>query len=579
MMPTESVVLSEKLRSACTELSDRLRAGQPCRSEDFLPQDAAIEAHREAVLELLYTEFVVRHELGQNPDSQEWFSRFPQWKTDLEELFQIHHYVCDDAIKQSAAAETMVSTAGTDTHHESAEIGTARKHSLSGYVLLQEVGRGGMGVVYKALQVSVDRIVAVKMIPSDLHADFQDYRRFSTEAQAAASLHHPHIAQIYAAGEEDGQPFLVMEYVAGMNLESLLAKAPLNARAAAELLASLAEAMHYAHQRGVIHRDLKPSNILFTAEGQPKISDFGLARRSDAPNASRVTHSGVILGTPCYMPPEQAAGDLANLGPHSDVYALGAILYEAVTGRPPYTADSLAEILEQIRHSEPVRPRQLNPHLPRDLETICLKCLEKQPSTRYRSAEAMAQDLRRFLRGEPLVARPTSTWERSVKWTKRHPLVAGLLFLVALVTGLGATGMIWQTRRAMLEAEMSRATTRFFDDVLTSIDPALTRGRAITVREMLDEAATRLDGSLDLHPRIEAGLHDTLGVTYARIGEPKTAAPHLRTAMRLYQTAKGPNDPLTLKAMSNLALVLKQLDRLQQAESLARNGLEIARRA
>ncbi len=448
MMPTESVVLSEKLRSACTELSDRLRAGQPCRSEDFLPQDAAIEAHREAVLELLYTEFVVRHELGQNPDSQEWFSRFPQWKTDLEELFQIHHYVCQEARKQPSSGDTVVGSTYGDAQGKPKGI-AIRSTSLSGYELLSEIGRGGMGVVYKARQVSVNRIVALKMILTGEHAGADDYRRFTNEVQAAASLLHPHIVQVFEAGERDGQPFLAMEFVAGTTLDALLAKAPLNLRAAAELLATLAEAIHYAHQRSVIHRDLKPSNILFTIDGQPKISDFGLARRCDSSDQSRVTQSGVVLGTPCYMPPEQATGNLAQLGPHSDVYALGAILYETITGRPPYTADSLAEILQQIRVRDPVRPNQLNPHLPRDLETICLKALEKEPHRRYESAAQMAEDLRRFLNNQPIVARPATILYRLRKLAARNRReVAGLVTIfVVLVAGVVATSIQALARR------------------------------------------------------------------------------------------------------------------------------------
>ena len=406
-----------------------------------------------------------------------------------------------------------------------------------------------------------------------------DDARFRTEAEAAASLHHPHIAQVFEAGEEHRQPFLVMEYVPGASLETVLAKAPLTAQSAAEIMLRLAEAMHYAHQHGVIHRDLKPSNVMLTPEGQPKITDFGLAKRLDDALSARVTQSGVVLGTPSYMPPEQAAGDHAAVGPRSDVYSMGAILYESVTGRPPYVADSLPEILQQIRAVDPVRPRRLNPQFPKDLETICLKCLEKQPAARYASAADVADDLRRFLHGEAIRARPARWWERCHKWSRRRPAIAALLGVTVVVTLLGITGVVWQTRRALLETRLSQATREFLDTILASINPDLARGRSITVREMLDEASAQLAAATDIHPRIQAGLHDTLGVTYFRIDEPEAAEKHLRSAWHLYQAQLGPRDPNTLQMMSNLALTLQNLDRLVEAEVLARQGLDVAQRS
>jgi serine/threonine-protein kinase len=350
-----------------------------------------------------------------------------------------------------------------------AEEGPAAGTSLAGYTILGVLGRGGMGVVYKARQAGLKRVVALKMILSGEGAGRQELARFRVEAEAAARLQHPNIVQVYAVGEHNGCPFLSLEYVDGGSLREKTEGKPQPVREAAELVQVLAEAMAFAHQRKVVHRDLKPANILLArpaepeethspsgkaplAEGlygTPKIADFGLAKRLEEDAGQ--THSGAILGTASYMPPEQAMGQTREVGPLADQYALGAILYELLTGRPPFQGATLLETLDQVRTQEPVPPSRLQPKVPRDLETICLKCLQKEPGKRYAGCLELADDLRRFVAGEPIKARPVSAPERLRRWCWRNPWLAGLTGL-ALASLLAAI-VIWAVLTVRLSEE------------------------------------------------------------------------------------------------------------------------------
>jgi serine/threonine-protein kinase len=301
---------------------------------------------------------------------------------------------------------------------------------IPGYEIVGELGRGGMGVVYKALQIGLNRWVALKMVLAGAHAGPEQLLRFKTEAQAVGRLQHPNIVQVYDIGEHDGLPYFSLEFVGGGSLDAKVHRQPQPADESAHMVETLARAMEYAHENGIVHRDLKPANILLTTDGMPKITDFGLAKHLEGGESSK-TRSGTILGTPSYMAPEQARGETQNIGPLADVYALGAILYELVTGRPPFEAATLMDTIVAVTKDEPLAPTRLRPHVPADLETICLKCLEKDQSKRYASAAALADDLRRFLAREPIVARPVPAWERTARWCARNPRVAGLLGMVA----------------------------------------------------------------------------------------------------------------------------------------------------
>ncbi len=303
--------------------------------------------------------------------------------------------------------------------------------SVAGYEILGVLGRGAMGVVYKATQPGLKRLVALKMILAGDHASEKELARFRTEAEAVAHLHHPNIVQIYHVGEDNGLPFFSLEFVEGDSLARHIDGTPQPPREAAKIVQTLATAMEAAHQRGIIHRDLKPANVLVAADGTPKITDFGLAKQLE--DDSSQTRSGTVLGTPSYMAPEQAEGRMADVGPRSDVYSLGAVLYELLTGRAPFKAGSILDTLQQVKTQEPVAPIEFAPSVPRDLETICLKCLEKDPARRYASAAALADDLGRFLDGRPIVARPVSMPERLWRWAKRNPRIAALSAGIALV--------------------------------------------------------------------------------------------------------------------------------------------------
>ena len=340
-----------------------------------------------------------------------------------------------------------------------------------GYELLGEIGRGGMGVVYRARHLGLDRIVALKMVLAGLHASDEQLARFLAEAEIVAQLHHANIVQIHEIGRHDGQPFLALEYIDGGSLAEVAAGKPQDPTLSAQLVELLARAVSHAHQRGIVHRDLKPSNILLqrgdadaregptriTAWVIPKIADFGLAKRLDLQGG--LTPTDTILGTPEYMAPEQAAGTKGAVGPAADIYALGAILYELLTGRPPFDAGSPMETLLQVMGQSPPSPSRLRPNLPRDLITICMKCLAKAPGQRYRTAEALAEDLHRFQAGEPIQARPVSEWERAWLWARRRPAVASLLAATVLALAGGVVVSAFFAVEERLRAQEAEEAT------------------------------------------------------------------------------------------------------------------------
>jgi WD40 repeat protein len=391
---------------------------------------------------------------------------------------------------------------------------TAAAVSPPGYEILAELGRGGMGVVYKARQIQLNRVVALKMILAGGHASAADLARFRTEAEAIARLQHPHIVQIHEVAEHQGLPYFCLDFCDGGSLEKKLAGTPLPSRQAAALLEKLAQAMQAAHAKGVIHRDLKPANVLLATDGTedtekkrgrfsvssvssvaglfPKITDFGLAKKLDEAGQ---TQSGAIMGTPSYMAPEQAAGLGKNVGPAADVYALGAILYECLTGRPPFRAATPLDTVLQVVTEDPVPPSRLLSKVPRDLETICLKCLQKEPTRRYASAALLSEDLARWQAGEPILARPVSRIERAVKWVKRRPAIAGLLAAIATVALVGFTLVLWQWQRAEQEYDKAENARRLAEENSAAADAALKKEaqqRRLTDAALKQEEKQRL---------------------------------------------------------------------------------------
>jgi eukaryotic-like serine/threonine-protein kinase len=455
---------------------ERWARGERITVEQFIAQQPELRNESDALLDLIYGEFVLRRNEGERPAVAEFVGRFPKLADAIRMQFEV-----DDAFGGEA---TNAGARSISTEPKSGP--TASITAPPGYEILEILGRGGMGVVYKARQIALDRLVALKMIRSGELADPAERARFEAEARAIARLSHPNVVQIYEVGEANGQPFLALEYVAGGNLAAALRGPPFAPSAAAALIATLARAIQHAHAAGVIHRDLKPANVLLvrgedvkvvasdssksakpassrTTIDQPKLTDFGLAKLG---GGSDLTRTGDALGTPSYMAPEQTGGPASAIGPAADVYGLGAILYETLTGRPPFQAESALAIVLRVQTVDPVPPRRLQPTVPRDLETICLKCLRKDPRHRYASADALADDLQRYLDGKPILARPVGMLGHVAKWARRHPATAGLLSACALAAAVLLAVLVasdvrirqkqWETENALRAEKEAR---------------------------------------------------------------------------------------------------------------------------
>lgn len=404
------------------------------------------ESSGDDLLDRLVAEFLADVEAGRTPDRARILKEHSPVADELKQFFENH-----DRMTNAADADLSPMPAQrTYVPNSSAELNTpppgAVLRYFGDYELLEEIDRGGMGIVYKARQVQLRRIVAVKMILSGALATSEDVRRFRSEAEAAAALQHPAIVPVHEVGEFEGQHFYSMGYVDGSSLARALRDGPLPQRQTAELICIAADAVQHAHNCGVIHRDLKPANILLDQTGRPHVTDFGLARRLAVDQS--LTPTGEILGTPGYMPPEQAQGRNSDVREAADVYSLGAILYASLTGRPPFQADNPMDTLLQVIEREPVSPRQLNPAVSRDLETICLKCLQKDRTRRYSSARELADDLQRFLNGEAILARPVSAFVRLWKWTRRNRAAAALTLALVLTLISGTAFSSWFAWRA-----------------------------------------------------------------------------------------------------------------------------------
>ena len=392
---------------------------------------------------------------------------------------------------------------------------------IPGYQILEVLGVGGMGIVYKAHQERLDRFVALKMIRAGVGARPEDIIRFETEAKAVAAIEHSNIVKIFDIGEQDGLPFFSLEFLAGGNLAKKIDGKPQPFDEAARIVEILGRAIAVAHQHGVIHRDLKPANVLLSADGTLKITDFGLVKRLESDSGQ--TRSGSILGTPSYMAPEQARGEGQKVGPAADQYSLGAILYELLTGRPPFQGTSVLDTLEMVRSKEPVSPSQLLPKMPRDLETICLKCLEKDISRRYPDVLALAEDLRRFQAGEPIVARPVSNPERLWRWCLRNRRVASLSAAVALLLVIVAAG----SAIAAVRLDKARNVAESKEKVAVAAARAANQQNRSAVEAEL-ELVRLLDGQLRYAPEIQNDREELIDKAIKRLKDAAQAMTDLR---------------------------------------------------
>ncbi|VTT97339.1 serine threonine protein kinase : Probable serine/threonine protein kinase OS=Blastopirellula marina DSM 3645 GN=DSM3645_26589 PE=4 SV=1: Pkinase: TPR_12: TPR_12: TPR_10: TPR_10 [Gemmataceae bacterium] len=511
--------------------------------------------------------------------------------------------------------------------------------AIAGYEIVSELGRGGMGVVYRARHIRLNRPTAIKMLLGGQYADPVAQVRFLVEAEIVALIQHPNVVQVYEFGQHDGQPFFALEFVDGTTLAGKLqAAGRFGPRAAAEMVAKLADAIAAAHAKGIVHRDLKPANVLLDERGEPKVTDFGLAKVG----RSEMTASGAIMGTPDYMSPEQAAGRTKEIGTATDIYSLGVILYELLTGRTPFRGESVMQTIQQVLAGEPAWPRSLVSAVPRDLETICLKCLEKEPRKRYGTAEALAADLRAYLAGRAIAVRPVGTLEYAVKWAKRRPAPAALV----LVTLLGVCGIVWkyaeaeqqrdiaeartrdaeqqkqfaeekqheaEQQRAIAEArrkdaeqqkviaetrrkeaeeqrETAFAVSQFLGGLFEDADPIAPNGRmfgvhrrdrveqALTAREIVDRAALKLKTELTDRPRIRAALLDCIGNVYLDQGRVREAEPLLNEAIQLRRKRFGDDHVEMASSLQSMGVLHISTGEFERAGPELERALELRRK-
>jgi tRNA A-37 threonylcarbamoyl transferase component Bud32 len=579
------------------DLRQRWQHGERVGVEDHLRAYPALREDPEAALDLIYGEYLLRQEHGETAGLGAFGQRFPEHAERLRVQVELRQAV-------DAGADTTAEGTGREAAAPPGEW-----PAVPGYTIEGVLGRGGMGVVYKARQVAADRAVALKMILHGGHADAEARARFRTEAQAVARLQHPHIVQIHDVGEHAGVPFFSLELCPGGSLDKKLAGTPLPPQQAAVLTEQLARAMQAAHQKGILHRDLKPANVLLTEDGTPKVTDFGMAKKL---GEAGQTATGMVLGTPSYMAPEQARAEGEAVGPAADVYALGAILYECLTGRPPFKGPTPLETVLMVLHDEPVPPTRLSPKLPRDLETICLKCLHKTPAQRYDSAAALAEDLGRFLAGRPVVARPVSAAGRAWRWARRNPgwamalaSTAALLLVMAIGSTVAAAWFAEERSKARAaetqanedrqaaeanqqraekaeeqareEAAIAQAVNEFLQkDLLGQADignqtptgGAAGRNPNISVGELLDRAATAVEGKFARQPLTEAAIRLTLGDTYRALGRYPEAQLHLERSMRLRSDRLGASHHDTLDSKNSLVVLYKAQGKYKEAETL-----------
>jgi len=616
------------------DLEYRIQHGESARIEEYLDRYAELADNESIALELISLECDL---LGKDGAASidEYAGRFPTFCEQLPKQLtkvtgrkrkvRLNCPLCDESIEvvaargESAACSVCQGEFDIDAMSNTSWAPDRLPH-LDKYQLLEKVGQGAFGTVYRARDGELDRIVAVKIPRSGRFISADEEDRFLREARSVARLNHPGIVAVYDVGRYDDFPFIVTEYVDGVTLDELLHSHRPQFREAAMLIAELADALQHAHERGVIHRDLKPANVMLeSASGRSasgteskssndsssmpgydraRLMDFGLARREGVDVA--VTLEGQVLGTPAYMSPEQARGESSSVDERSDVYSLGVVLHEMLSGVLPFRG-TMRMLLHQVVHDEPPPPRKFNSRVPYELDTICLKCLEKDPARRYTSAADLAAELRRYLNGEPILARPVSAPGRVWRWCRRHPTVATLTAFLAIVVVAGVAGIASQwvraernaatataaaadATRARNEAEREANTllqvNAFLNELLGSADPDETLGRNATMRDAVDRAAGRLDGIFD-DRAVEAAWRESIGVSYRSMDALDDAIHHLRLASSLYAQEKGPDDEHTLSAEDRLAGALRARNAdgdLAEAEKVRRRILDVRRR-
>jgi tetratricopeptide (TPR) repeat protein/tRNA A-37 threonylcarbamoyl transferase component Bud32 len=625
------------------DLERRLKAGELVRVEAYLGYYPELADEARVVVDLLAAEYALRSRREPGLNADEYVRRFPRHREALRA--RLHAPVDSDAPAAPTAlrsrqadtplpgpaeadasmhdALTVTSPATPDaapSPPESPPAAAAHWPTVADYEIVGELGRGAMGVVYKARQVKLQRLVALKTILAGAYAGDDQLRRFRTEAESVARLHHPNIVHIYEVGEwragegSLAMPFLSLELCEGGSLAAKLDGTPLPPHEAAHLVETLARAMQAAHEVNIVHRDLKPLNLLLAGDGTLKITDFGLAKKLDATTAQ--TASGDILGTPSYMAPEQASGNNREVGPAADIYALGAILYELLTGRPPFQAATRLDTVLLVVSEDPVPVRRLHSQVPRDLETVCLKCLNKDPRRRYATAHDLAEDLRRFQAGEAVLAHPLGTWGRLAKWARRRPAQAALIAVscVAAISLIGAG--VWHTaameranaelrleksnaeqaaaeaRKNAEEARRNAANTQtfaaFLAEILESSEAVGLRtygfysgtqkANDLTARQILTRGTMRVRTELANQPAYQATMLDILGNVHRSLGQYEQARELLEEGLEIRMRLFGEEHLDTATSLFHLGWLKHDLGEYAKAEQLYEKALATRRK-
>jgi tetratricopeptide (TPR) repeat protein/predicted Ser/Thr protein kinase len=549
-----------------------------------------------AVVELINQEVVLRQIRGETACAEDYLIDFPELAEPLSRLFEVHGAL---SIPPELRPSSDHGFRKGVTNLVRSEIASAPR--IPGYEIEGTLGRGGMGVVYLARHRALDRIVALKVLQEGRQSEPEHRARFEREAAAVAKCQHPNLVQIHEIGEYDGQSYLALEYVDGGTLARSLAGVPQPPLAAAALVEILARAIDHAHSRGVVHRDLKPANVLLTSEGQPKITDFGLAKIDETTTRTEV---GAIMGTLAYMAPEQALGGTAKVGPRADIYALGVILYEALTGRPPFRAESPELIYHQLVHSDAVPPSRIQTAVPRDLEAICMKCLEKSPAQRYATALELAEDLRRFERGDPIQARRISRLRRCLKWTRRHPwqTTAAATVVIAALAFIGMTyrhnvELRAQVRRTRDQAALARLNYQEARSAIQAMLGRLDNPRFAGSPRLLDLRHDQQEDALAFYdqvlrqtesndPAVSADTARALNEgarLQTALGRIDLAEKYVRRSLQLVERVRSerPDDlgynRLQVDCLARLAVYLTD-SHVDQAKQFARQAVELAER-
>jgi len=590
----------QRIDDACDRFESAWRGGRQPELETYLAGFVG-PARAQLLSDLLALELELRLEQGDIPDDRAYRQRFPGQEDVIDAVLGSRGETDDPRLEQrlleteeptvdgpvndkptidgppndELTTDTPGTVRGTEIMAGDGESGAPRpgRSTTDGYEIVAELGRGGMGIVYQARQIALNRLVALKVIKSAEFASEAELIRFQNEAEAVAQLDHPHIVPIYEVGQRAGQRFFSMKLIPGSSLDRRLGDFVADVTASARLVATIAEAIHHAHERGILHRDLKPANILLDEHGQPHVTDFGLARH--IATESGLTHSGYPVGTPSYMSPEQVRGEKGSFTTATDVYGLGSILYALLTGHAPFVGSSLAETLDKVRGDAPEPPALVNTRVPRDLEIICLKCLEKDPQRRYSSARALADDLNRWLGGEPIEARPVGPATRAWMWCLRNPLPAALGALCVMAVLGGLAGVTWKWREAAVANDETQTINSFLiHDLLDQAAPRSNpHGASLTVGELLDIASAKL-GKLENRPAVEASIRRTIGSAYQSLGLYDRAEPQFQGAIALDSRLLGPTARQTLRDVNLLTSVLDDAAKYAKAEPLSRRNLE-----